>query len=259
MAPLSPNVDGFETDLSQYTTVAHAAALSSGTAALHLALIILGVEKGDIVLCQSFTFSASANPVVYLGATPVFIDSEKDTWNIDPVFLERAIKQYLSIGKKTKAIIPVHLYGMPAKLDAILQLAKEYEIPVIEDAAEALGPTYHVKPCGSFGDFGILSFHGNKIIITSGGGPLLSVKEEWILQARFLATQARGPAQHYQHSHIGYNYRMCNVLAGTGRGQMLVLNDRVQQRRVNYEFYYQSLKEIKRISFRPELLGSLSN
>lgn len=259
IAPLGPNVDGFEADLSRYTTVAHAAVLSSGTAALHLALMILGVGKGDIVLCQSFTFSASANPVVYLGATPVFIDSETDTWNMDPVFLEKAIKHYVSVGKKPRAIIPVHLYGMPAKLNAIMQLAREYEIPVIEDAAEALGSTYHDKPCGSFGDFGILSFNGNKIITTSGGGALLSAKEEWIEKARFLATQARDPAPHYQHSQIGYNYRMSNVLAGIGRGQMLVLNERVKQRRANYDFYRQALENIPGISFQPELAGSFSN
>ncbi len=259
VAPLGPNVDGFEEDLSSYTTVPHAAALSSGTAALHLALMILGVGKEDIVLCQSFTFSASANPVVYLGATPVFIDSETDTWNMDPVFLEKAIKHYLSIGKKPKAIIPVHLYGMPAKLNAIMQLAKEYDIPVIEDAAEALGSMYQNKPCGSFGDFGILSFNGNKIITTSGGGALLSANKNWIDKARFLATQARDPAPHYQHSHIGYNYRMSNVLAGIGRGQMLVLNERIQQRRNNYEFYVQSLKDIPGISFQPEVPGSFSN
>lgn len=259
VAPLGPNVDGFEADLSSYTTVPYAAALSSGTAALHLALMILGIGKEDIVLCQSFTFSASANPVVYLGATPVFIDSETDTWNMDPVFLEKAIKHYVSIGKKPKAIIPVHLYGMPAKLNAIMQLAKEYEIPVIEDAAEALGSMYQNKPCGSFGDFGILSFNGNKIITTSGGGALLSANNDWIVKARFLATQARDPAPHYQHSHIGYNYRMSNVLAGIGRGQMLVLNERIQQRRNNYEFYVNSLKDIPGIFFQPELSGSFSN
>ena len=196
---------------------------------------------------------------MYLGATPVFIDSEKDTWNMDPLFLEKAIKHYLSIGKKPKAIIPVHLYGMPAKLNAIMQLGEEYDIPVIEDAAEALGSTYQNKPCGSFGDFGILSFNGNKIITTSGGGALLSANQDWIVKARFLATQARDPAPHYQHSHIGYNYRMSNVLAGIGRGQMLVLNERIQQRRNNYEFYVQSLKEIPGISFQPELPGSFSN
>ncbi len=259
IAPLGPNVDGFENDLSQYTKVPHTAILSSGTAAIHLALLILGVGKDDIVLCQSFTFSASANPVLYLGATPVFIDSETDTWNMDPVFLEKAIQQYVSAGRKPKAIIPVHLYGMPAKLDTIMALAKEYGIPVIEDAAEALGSLYQNKPCGSYGDFGILSFNGNKIITTSGGGALLSENKDWIEKARFLATQARDPAPHYQHSHIGYNYRMSNVLAGIGRGQMRVLDKRVQQRRANYQFYKEALQEIPGISFQPEPAGSFSN
>ena len=259
VAPLGPNVDGFEADLSKYTGVANAAALSSGTAALHLALIIAGVGKDDIVLCQSFTFSASANPIVYQGAIPVFIDSEEDTWNMDPVILEQAIKHYLSIGKKPKAIIPVHLYGMPAKLDAIMALAAQYKIPVIEDAAEALGATYKNKACGSFGDFGILSFNGNKIITTSGGGALLSENKDQITKAKFLATQARDPAPHYQHSHIGFNYRMSNVLAGIGRGQMLVLDERVKQRRANYTFYYESLKDIPGISFQPEHADNFSN
>ena len=259
VAPLGPNVDGFEADLSKYTGVANAAALSSGTAALHLALIIAGVGKDDIVLCQSFTFSASANPIVYQGAIPVFIDSEEDTWNMDPVILEQAIKHYLSIGKKPKAIIPVHLYGMPAKLDAIMALAAQYKIPVIEDAAEALGATYKNNACGSFGDFGILSFNGNKIITTSGGGALLSENKDQITKAKFLATQARDPAPHYQHSHIGFNYRMSNVLAGIGRGQMLVLDERVKQRRANYTFYYESLKDLPGISFQPEHADSFSN
>jgi dTDP-4-amino-4,6-dideoxygalactose transaminase len=259
IAPLGPNVDGFEKDLCEYTGVEHAAALSSGTAALHLALIILGVQKDDIVLCQSFTFSASANPIVYLGATPVFIDSEEDSWNMDPVLLKKAIQHYLSIGKKPKAIIPVHLYGMPAKLDAIIDLAEEYNIPVIEDAAESLGSTYQNKPCGSFGDMSILSFNGNKIITASGGGALLSSNEEWIQQARFLATQARDPAPHYQHSQIGYNYRMSNVLAGIGRGQMQVLQERVQQRRYNYDYYTKELGGISGISFQPESKDSFSN
>ena len=259
VAPLGPNVDGFENDLCAYTGVEHAAALSSGTGALHLALIMLGVQKDDIVLCQSFTFSASANPIVYLGANPVFIDSEEDSWNMDPLLLEKAIQHYLSVGKKPKAIIPVHLYGMPAKMEAIMSLSKQYDIPVIEDAAESLGSTYQKKPCGSFGHMGILSFNGNKIITTSGGGALLSSNKEWIQQARFLATQARDPAPHYQHSQIGYNYRMSNVLAGIGRGQMEVLLQRVAQRRVNYEFYSKELNGIVGISFQPELAGSFSN
>lgn len=259
IAPLGANVDGFESDITAYTGVAHAAVLSSGTAAIHLALIILGIGKGDIVLCQSFTFSASANPIVYQGAIPVFIDSEKDTWNMDPEVLEEAIKYYLSIGKKPKAIIPVHLYGMPAKLAAIKNLAQQYEIPIIEDAAEAFGSTYKQKPCGSFGDLSVLSFNGNKIITTSSGGALLSENKEWIEKARFLSTQARDSAPHYQHSHIGYNYRMSNVLAGIGRGQMLVLNQRVHERRANHHFYKESLESIPGISFQAEPNNCLSN
>jgi dTDP-4-amino-4,6-dideoxygalactose transaminase len=259
IAPLGANVDGFEYDLATYTASPYAAALSSGTAALHLALMILGVGKEDIVLCQSFTFSASANPIVYQAAIPVFIDSETDTWNMDPDALEDAIVHYISKGKKPKAIIPVHLYGMPAKMDAIMKIAHDHEIPVIEDAAEALGSVYKGKPCGSFGDFGILSFNGNKIITTSGGGALLSANKEWIDKARFLATQARDAAPHYQHSHIGYNYRMSNVLAGIGRGQMQVLDERVQQRRANFSFYLESLKGVAGISFQPENADSISN
>ena len=259
IAPLGANVDGFEADICQFTGVPYAAVLSSGTAAIHLALVILNVGKDDIVLCQSFTFSASANPIVYQGAIPVFIDSEQETWNMDPEVMEEAIKHYISKGKKPKAIIPVHLYGMPANLQAIMSIAAQYEIPVIEDAAEALGSTYKKQACGSFGDMGILSFNGNKIITTSSGGALLSDKEEWINKARFLATQARDPAPHYQHSHIGYNYRMSNVLAGIGRGQMLVLNDRVKQRRANYSFYKESLKDQRGISFQPEPQNCHSN
>ena len=259
IAPLGPNVDGFEGDISAYTGVDFNAVLSSGTAALHLALIILGVVKEDIVLCQSFTFSASANPIVYQGAIPVFIDSEKDTWNMDPEVLEDAIKYYLAKGKKPKAIIPVHLYGMPAKMDEISAIANKYEICVIEDAAEAMGSTFQEKPCGSMGDFGILSFNGNKIITTSAGGALLSMNEAWIKRAKFLSTQARDDAPHYQHSHIGYNYRMSNVLAGIGRGQMLVLNERVLQRRSNYSFYHTSLSDIEGISFQYEGKDSFSN
>jgi dTDP-4-amino-4,6-dideoxygalactose transaminase len=259
VAPLGANVDGFEEDICRFTGISHAAVLSSGTAAIHLALIILGVGKDDIVLCQSFTFSASANPIIYQGAIPVFIDSENDTWNMDPVLTEEAIRYYISIGKKPKAIIPVHLYGMPAKMEAIAAIAAKYEIPVIEDAAEALGSTYHQKPCGTFGDMGILSFNGNKIITTSSGGALISGNAEWIKKARFLATQARDAAPHYQHSHIGYNYRMSNVLAGIGRGQMMVLPDRIRQRRENFNFYHKSLKDIPGISFQPEEINSFSN
>jgi dTDP-4-amino-4,6-dideoxygalactose transaminase len=264
IAPLGPHVDGFERDLQDFTGTKHAAALSSGTAAIHLALVILGVQPGDLVICQSMTFSASSNPIAYLGAKPVFVDSEKDTWNICPEALEEAIKACESgkvSGKKQKpaAIIPVHLYGMPAKMDEIMALAKKYEIPVIEDAAEALGSSYKGKSCGSIGGLGILSFNGNKIITTSGGGALLSDTEWMIKKARFLATQARDEAPHYQHSHIGYNYRMSNVLAGIGRGQMEVLPERVKQRRKNFDFYKKALGGIEGISFLEEPEGFFSN
>ena len=259
IAPLGPNVDGFEKDLVNYTGTQHAGALSSGTSAIHLALIMLGVGSGDFVLCQSFTFSASANPIVYQGATPVFVDSEKDTWNMSPVFLEAAIKGQIAKGQKPKAIIPVHLYGVPAKMNEIIAIAKKYEIPVIEDAAEALGSNINKKACGTFGELGILSFNGNKIITTSGGGALISENEEYIKKARFLATQARDNAPHYQHSHIGYNYRMSNVCAGIGRGQMMVLNERVAQRRKNFEFYKSVFVNTPGISFVDELPGSFAN
>jgi len=259
IAPLGPHVDGFENDLANFTGAKYAAALSSGTAALHLALIMLGVEAGDEVICQSFTFSASANPIVYQGATPIFIDSEEQTWNMDPVLLEEAIKDRIAKGKKPKAIVPVHLYGMPAKINEIMEIANNYGIPVIEDAAEALGSTINGKAAGTFGIMGILSFNGNKIITTSGGGALISEDEKYIKQSRFLATQARDAAPHYQHSHIGYNYRMSNVCAGIGRGQMQVLNDRVSQRRAVYKYYTEQLADIPGITFLPEPAGSFSN
>ncbi len=259
IAPLGPNVDGFEQDLCAYTGTQHAAALSAGTAALHLALILLGVQAGDEVLCQSFTFSASANPIVYQGATPVFVDSETDTWNLSPELLEEAIQDRLKKGKKPKALILVHLYGMPAKLNEILRICEQYDIPIIEDAAEALGSSYHGKALGTFGKMGVLSFNGNKIITTSGGGALISNEEGLIQQARFLATQARDAAPHYQHSVIGYNYRMSNVCAGIGRGQMMVLNQRVAQRRANYAFYHQTLSDLPGIQFLDEPTGFFSN
>lgn len=259
VAPLGPNVDGLEDDLEAYTGAKHAAALSSGTSAIHLALIMLGVKAGDYVLCQSFTFSASANPIVYQGAIPVFIDSEKDTWNMSPEFLEEAILKLKTQNSKPKAIIPVHLYGLPAKMDEIMAIAKKYDIPVIEDAAEALGSTLNGKACGTFGQLGVLSFNGNKIITTSGGGALISDDENYIKQARFLATQARDNAPHYQHSHIGYNYRMSNITAGIGRGQMLVLNDRVAQRRANFEYYKKAFVGYAGISFVEELPGAFAN
>ena len=259
IAPLGPHVDNFENDLTSFTGVANAAALSSGTAAIHLALIMLGVEAGDEVICQSFTFSASANPIVYQGAIPVFVDSEEETWNMSPEHLRLAITDRIAKGKKPKAIIPVHLYGMPAKMKEIVAIANEFDIPVIEDAAEALGSTIDDKACGSFGDLGVLSFNGNKIITTSGGGALIAEKEEYISKARFLATQARDAAPHYQHSHIGYNYRMSNVCAGIGRGQMEVLKQRVAKRRANFEFYKNAFKGIPGVSFLHEPAGFFSN
>jgi dTDP-4-amino-4,6-dideoxygalactose transaminase len=237
IAPIGPHVNAFEVGLQQQTKVSNVAALSSGTSALHLALILLGVTAGDYVFCQSMTFSASANPIIYQGAIPVFIDSEPDTWNMDPELLRTALVEANQNGKLPKAIIPVHLYGMPAKMQEIIKVANEFGVPVIEDAAEALGSSIYSKPCGSFGDFGVLSFNGNKIITTSSGGALISENAEMIERARYLSTQARDPAPHYQHSHVGYNYRMSNVLAAIGRGQLEVLNDRVEARRRNFERY----------------------
>lgn len=245
VAPLGPNVDGFEKDLEHFlNTDLKVAALSAGTAALHLALIECGVGYGDEVICQSMTFSASANPIAYCGATPVFIDSEKDTWNMCPNALQEAVEDRIAKGKKPKAIIVVHLYGMPAKMDEILAIAKKYDIPVIEDAAEALGSTYKGKACGTLGRFGILSFNGNKIITTSGGGALVCHTQEDKDKAVFLSTQARDNAPHYQHSHIGYNYRMSNIVAGIGRGQMEVLADRIAARRKMHDFYVALFKDI---------------
>jgi dTDP-4-amino-4,6-dideoxygalactose transaminase len=246
VAPLGPNVDGFEKDLENFlNSNVKVAVLSAGTAALHLALIECGVEYGDEVICQSMTFSASANPIAYCGATPVFIDSEKDTWNMCPVALEKAVEDRISKGKKPKAIVVVHLYGMPAKMKEITAIADKYQIPVIEDAAEALGSTYQGKACGTFGRFGILSFNGNKIITTSGGGALVCHNQEDKDTTVFLSTQARDNAPHYQHSHIGYNYRMSNIVAGIGRGQMEVLNDRVEARRKMHNFYVDVFSDIE--------------
>ena len=259
VSPLGPNVTGFEHELASYLKVNHCAALVSGTAALHMALINLGVAYGDEVVCQSFTFSASANPIVYQGATPVFVDSEPETWNMDPNLLEVAIKDRIAKGKKPKAIIAVHLYGMPAKIDEILSVAQRYEIPVVEDAAEAIGSTYRGKNCGTFGVMGALSFNGNKIITTSGGGALVSENEGYIKNTRFLSTQARDVAPHYQHSKIGYNYRMSNIVAGIGRGQLEVLNLRVQQRRANNQFYRNLLGSLEGITFLTESNGTFSN
>lgn len=238
VAPLGPNVNGFEHDLESFlNSDVKVAALSAGTAALHLALISCGVGYGDEVICQTMTFSASANPIAYQGAVPIFVDSETDTWNMCPIALEEAIQDRIKKGKTPKAIIVVHLYGMPAKMDEILTVANRFDIPVIEDAAEALGSTYKDKACGTFGRYGILSFNGNKIITTSGGGALVCHSQEDKNKAVFLSTQARDDAPHYQHSHIGYNYRMSNIAAGIGRGQMEVLQDRIKARRAMTDFY----------------------
>lgn len=269
IAPLGPNVDEFEKELANYCGVKHAAVLSSGTAAIHLALIILDVQPGDFVISQSFTFGASAFPIRYMGATPVFVDSEPDTWNMDPGLLEKAIQDCISGSlkpveikpsekcepakrDKPKAIIPVHLYGMPYKSDEIHRIAKKYSIPVIEDAAEALGSSCDGKKCGSLGEMGVLSFNGNKIITTSGGGALLSDDEDLINKARFLASQARDPAPHYEHSQIGYNYRMSNILAGIGRGQLQGIDERIRRRREIFDIYRRELSGIYGISFLEE-------
>ena len=246
IAPLGPNVTGFERDIISYlSNEVHVGALSSGTAALHLGLILLNVKQGDEVLCQSMTFSASANPIVYLGANPIFIDSEKDTWNICPEALETAIKDRIAKGKKPKAIIAVHLYGMPYKVKEIRAIADKYEIPILEDSAEALGSSHKGQKCGTFGDISVLSFNGNKIITTSGGGAIVSKDKKNIEKAIFLSTQARDNAPHYQHSEIGYNYRMSNICAGIGRGQMEVLDKHVSLRREMHSFYKCVFKEIE--------------
>lgn len=238
IAPLGPNVTEFENSLESYLDKgSYVAALSSGTAAIHLSLILLGVERGDEVICQSLTFSASANPIAYLGATPIFVDSEAETWNISPQHLEEAIKDRMAKGKKPKAIIAVHLYGMPYQADAIDEISKKYGIPIVEDSAEALGSSYKGRKCGTFGEISILSFNGNKIITTSGGGALVSRNLQHKTEAVFLATQARDEAPHYQHSQIGYNYRLSNICAGIGRGQMEVLDDHVALRRKMNKFY----------------------
>ncbi|MEG2078279.1 aminotransferase class I/II-fold pyridoxal phosphate-dependent enzyme [Chryseobacterium sp.] len=245
VAPLGPNVDGFETDIEKFLNAdVKVAVLSAGTAALHLALIECDVKHNDEVICQSMTFSASANPIAYCGAKPIFIDSEPETWNMCPKALREAIENRISKGILPKAIIVVHLYGMPAKMDQIMAIANEFNIPVIEDAAEALGSKYKNENCGTFGKFGILSFNGNKIITTSGGGALVCHTQEDKDKAVFLSTQARDNAPHYQHSKIGYNYRMSNIVAGIGRGQMEVLNNRVEARRKMHDFYVQTFKDI---------------
>ena len=253
IAPLGPNVDGFEKDLEQFLGEGtHVAAVTTGTAALHLALVMLGVEKDDYVICQSLTFSASANPIIYLGGIPIFVDSEPDTWNICPNALEDAVKSCIKKGKKPKAIITVCLYGMPYKVDEIREISDKYGIPILEDSAEALGSTYKGQKCGTFGDISVLSFNGNKIITTSGGGALVLKDEIYKKKAVFLSTQAKDDAPHYQHSTVGYNYRLSNVCAGIGRGQMEVINDRVALRRKNHEFYKEIFTSFVGINFFSE-------
>ncbi len=249
IAPLGPNVNGLESDLEQFLSEdIHVAAVSSGTAALHLALILLGVEHGDEVLCQSLTFSASANCIMYVGAEPIFVDSEKDTWNICPETLEAAILDRIKKGKKPKAIITICLYGMPYKVEEITAISQKYGIPVIEDSAEALGSEYKGKKVGTFGDISILSFNGNKIITTSGGGALILKDPAFKKKAIYLSTQAKDDSTYYEHTTLGYNYRMSNVCAGIGRGQMEVLESRIQQRRANNLFYQKRLDGIKGVS-----------
>ncbi|PGS10656.1 pyridoxal phosphate-dependent aminotransferase [Bacillus cereus] len=259
IAPLGPNVDGFEQEFASSVGIGYAAAVSSGTAAIHLALRLLNVQRGDKVFCSSFTFIASANPIIYLGAEPIFIDSDFETWNMSPQALERAFCDADKEKRLPKAVIVVHLYGQSAKMDEILALCDKYNVPVIEDAAESLGSTYKGKASGTLGEFGIYSFNGNKIITTSSGGMLVSNEIEAIQKARFLATQARDPAAHYQHSELGYNYRMSNILAGIGRAQLKVLKERVKARRCIFEYYYKELSYIPGLNFMPELENSCSN
>ncbi|QFY75861.1 pyridoxal phosphate-dependent aminotransferase [Priestia megaterium] len=259
IAPLGPNVDAFEQEIASYVGVKGAAAVSSGTAALHLALQLLEVTADDIVFCSTFTFIASANPIVYQGATPVFIDSEPDTWNMSPLALQKAFKDASEKGKLPKAVIVVNLYGQSAKMDEIVSICNQYGVPIVEDAAESLGSIYKGKKSGTLGKFGVYSFNGNKIITTSGGGMLVSNDLEALDKARFLATQARDQAPHYQHSQVGYNYRLSNILAGVGRAQLEVLDERVESRRNIFNLYRQKLSHLKSIEFMSELPETLSN
>jgi dTDP-4-amino-4,6-dideoxygalactose transaminase len=259
ISSVGPSIDSFENELIGYTDTKFCVALSSGTASIHLALILLGVTRLDEVICSSFTFSGSCNPIVYLGAIPVFIDSESSGWNIDSNLLIEAIQDRIRRGKKPKAIIAVHLYGMPADMETIISIASEYEIPIIEDAAEGLGASIKGRKLGTFGDIGIFSFNGNKIITTSGGGALVSNNEAWVRKAKFLSTQARDVAPHYQHSEIGYNYRMSNLCAAVGRGQLEVIDLRVSQRRSIYNYYREAFSAIEGISFQEEAENSFSN
>ena len=259
IAPVGPHINSFEEKISKISNDSHVAVLNSGTAAIHLALILLDVRRDDNVLCSSFTFAASTNPIVYLGAKPVFIDSENETWNMCPTLLENAIIELSLKDEKPKAIILVHLYGYPAKMNEILAISKKYSIPLIEDAAEAIGSSYNGIPLGTFGDLGVFSFNGNKIITTSSGGALLSSNKKFIDKAKFLSTQARDEYPHYEHSEIGYNYRMSNVCAAIGLGQIEVLKERVDKRRYIFDFYKEKLSDIKEIKFVDELPGFYSN
>lgn len=252
IAPVGPHVDAFEREFSQKVGATHAGAVTSGTAALHLAMRLVGIEAGDEVICSTLTFVATANPITYLGAKPVFIDSDRTSWNMNPDLLRSALEERARQGKLPKAVVVVHLYGQSADIDPILEVCNQYEIPLIEDAAEALGATYKGRVPGTFGKVGIYSFNGNKIITTSGGGMLVSEDGDLITKAKFLATQARDAAPHYQHSTIGYNYRLSNVLAGIGRGQLQVLEERVAARRRNFEIYQQGLSHLAGIEFMPE-------
>ncbi|MEG3934357.1 DegT/DnrJ/EryC1/StrS family aminotransferase [Microcoleus sp. T3_B1] len=252
IAPVGPHVDAFEQEFCEVVGAKHAAAVSSGTAALHLALQLIGVGSGDEVFCSTLTFIATASPITYLGAKPVFIDSDRTSWNMNPELLRSALDKRAKTGKLPKAVVIVHLYGQSCDIDPILEACNTYEIPLIEDAAESLGATYKNRSPGSVGKIGIFSFNGNKIITTSGGGMLVSDDQKLVEKARFLATQARDPAPHYQHSEIGYNYRLSNVLAGIGRGQLRVLEERVQARRRNFDFYKQALGNLPGIEFMPE-------
>ena len=251
IAPLGENVDGFEKELAAMVGIKAAAALNTGTAAIHMALKLAGVSDGDIVFCQSLTFSASANPIIYQNAIPVFIDSDYETWNMNPICLEVAFEKYKKIGKMPKAVIVVHLYGLSADMDKIVELCKQYNVTLIEDAAESLGTLYKGKYTGTIGTYGVFSFNGNKIITTSGGGMIVSEKEESIDKVRFWATQSRDLARHYQHSELGFNYRLSNVLAGIGRGQLKILNQRIEKKKYIFEFYQRELADIDEITMMP--------
>ncbi|MCF6147996.1 MAG: aminotransferase class I/II-fold pyridoxal phosphate-dependent enzyme [Candidatus Kuenenia sp.] len=259
IAPVGPHVDMFEKEFCKYIGARYAAAVSSGSAALHLALILLGIQSGDEVICSTLTFAATANPIIYQNAIPVFVDSELTTWNMDPSCLEEAIRDRVRKGKKPKAVIVVHLYGQSADIDPILDICSQYDILLIEDAAESAGAYYKEKHTGTYGKFGIFSFNGNKIITCSSGGMLVSDDDALIQKAKFLSTQARDPAPHYQHSHIGYNYRLSNILAGIGRGQLYILEERVHARRANFDFYKKELGGIPGIQFMPEAEFGKSN